>query len=192
MECGFNVPKPFPSESTLKAVSMAKKGKIREDSSNWKGGRRKDKYGYIYIWNSELQKYYREHRLVVEEYIGRNLEDYEEVHHVNGIKDDNRIENLVVITKSEHTILHHKGVEIKSDKKERCNYPSCSSLTVSKYGLCTKHYKKQWRRLKDGLIDDLNDFREISRNHSEETKQYLSNIAKMQNREGGRFAKNKQ
>ena len=64
--------------------------------------------GYIV----EYQKGYnkkgnvKQHRRIMEEHLGRKLEPYEVVHHINGVKTDNRIENLQLMTASEHSSLH--------------------------------------------------------------------------------------
>jgi transposase len=66
---------------------------------DWKGGRIIDKSGYVLVYQPEHPKarktgYILEHRLAMGQHIGRTLDNREVVHHINGILDDNRIENL--------------------------------------------------------------------------------------------------
>lgn len=73
-----------------------------ELSTTWRGGR-KEKRGYIYVKiypdhpfyeMADTDGYVAEHRLVMAEHLGRPLERTETVHHKNGDKADNRIDNL--------------------------------------------------------------------------------------------------
>lgn len=70
-----------------------------EKHRDWKGGRIADKDGYILVRQPDHPYansggYVREHRLVMEQHLGRCLSPEEVVHHVNGDRADNRIENL--------------------------------------------------------------------------------------------------
>jgi len=95
-----------------KKMSDANKKCNGSNHNHWKGGRHKVANGYIHVWCPEHpnavheHRYMMEHRLVMEKYLGRYLEKWEQVHHLNGIKDDNRIENLELVIKKYPSGLH--------------------------------------------------------------------------------------
>ena len=69
-------------------------------------------YGYILLRKSthpmaDCNGYVREHRFIMSEYLGRVLDRKEVVHHINGDKSDNRIDNLILYKDNvEHTFAH--------------------------------------------------------------------------------------
>jgi hypothetical protein len=91
-----------------------RKGMLPEENSQWKGGRIINDHGYIEIrciGHRRAHKpgyYVGEHVLVMERHLNACLCDWIIVHHINEIKTDNRIENLMMLTSSQHHILHHK------------------------------------------------------------------------------------
>ena len=89
---------------------------------NWKGGRMGGNGNYIlvrlepddpfYSMITDRSDYYiAEHRLVMAKHLGRRLLDEELVHHINGIRDDNRLENLELVTRSNHSLGYEKGYQ---------------------------------------------------------------------------------
>ena len=92
-----------------------------EKQPAWKGGRIVGSHGYVMVRTSNKPgalAYELEHRLIMERKLGRKLREYENVHHINGVKTDNREENLVVLLDADHTRHHQKerGREIHFQK----------------------------------------------------------------------------
>lgn len=85
-------------------ISQAMKGK----RNAWKGGRYINAKGYVMLRVNGITR--AEHRLVMEEFLGRPLGSHEIVHHKNGVKCDNSIENLQIISGSENLKIHHRIV----------------------------------------------------------------------------------
>jgi len=94
------------------------KGRFGDKAGNWKGGRRiANQSGYVYIYKPKhpsctKEGYVMEHRLKMEKKLGRYLKYSEIVHHRNGIKNDNRLCNLIVTDKKKHSKKHFGAVKL--------------------------------------------------------------------------------
>ena len=94
----------------------------RGGKDTWGGGRgyiRKRVLGHP---SADCYGFVLEHRLVVEEKLGRYLEKNEIVHHKNGIRDDNRLSNLEVLTRKTHPPAIEYTTEVVSNALDALKY----------------------------------------------------------------------
>jgi len=92
----------------------------------FKGIRRTNGYVYEYAPDhpaatigEDMKGFVLQHRLVWERSNGRLLRDNEVVHHINGVRDDNRPENLVAMTNAAHMSGHKKGCHLSDEHRRK-------------------------------------------------------------------------
>ncbi len=119
---------------------------------SWKGGRFSTKDGYVLLHkpgypSSQRDGYIPEHRYVYEQSRGVTLPKGVIVHHINGIKSDNRPENLIATTRSQHQLVHLRAAQVISlfldDRllkaaqtyvRDKGELPDLKTLTTQLYG----------------------------------------------------------
>lgn len=110
-------------EHREKVIKTLRNGSGKNNPA-WKGGVTRSSQGYIWIKTpnhplKNAQGYVAEHRLVMEAYLGRYLNRSESIHHMNEDKSDNRVENLKIVTTSEHSKIHFSNPEMKRRLSKR-------------------------------------------------------------------------
>ena len=100
-------------EVTKQRISEAKKRYRKRDDYEFGGHEKQRTDGYVSVFvpdhpNATKDGFVMKHTLVMEQAIGRCLLPGEVVHHVNRVRNDNRLENLMLMTISEHNSLHAK------------------------------------------------------------------------------------
>lgn len=100
--------------------------------------------GTKYVWictpmhpRANKMGYVKRCYLVIESSIGRHIEHNEVVHHINGNCSDDRMDNLLLLTKKQHDRI---SVLIS----EKCLHPDCDNIHAAR-GLCKSHYMKYKR-----------------------------------------------
>lgn len=125
----------------------------------WKILRIVSKGDYLYAYvpnhpNATKKGYVLEHRVVMENHIGRLLTDDEIIHHKDENKKNNSIDNLELLTRSKHTALHSKEPEVVELICSYCNSsflrranqrPSAKGYTQS---FCSRSCNGKYQRSK--------------------------------------------
>lgn len=121
------------------------KGQDPKTHPRWKGGKYIDNKGYVYIFapdhpraRSNGGKYIQEHRLVMEKHLKRRLKDNELVHHINGVKSDNKVKNLRLVTRHNHPTIHGEQKPCKE----------CGAKKHYARVMCSRCYQRWWIKSK--------------------------------------------
>jgi predicted DNA-binding protein YlxM (UPF0122 family) len=100
-----------------------KENRRREGNPNWHGGRYTDTSGYVRVLapehkSSDVKGYVKEHVLIWTD-INGDIPDGFCLHHINGDKGDNRMDNLRLMRHGDHSRLHNTGNEYSRKYSDR-------------------------------------------------------------------------
>lgn len=95
----------------------APSGKAPWNAGTSKGWTDKRGYRWVYVTENGKRRARREHRFIMEQHLGRKLEPWEIVHHIDENPSNNDLLNLQVVAFGDHTKSHHSGSRHSYDAK---------------------------------------------------------------------------
>ncbi len=133
----------YCSKVCMRAAQRLRTGSL---SPKWRGGLVHQRGGYILEYAPDhpcanAGGYVLQHRLVMERHLGYLLPGDHHVHHMNGDKMDNRLENLQLLPKSAHHALHNPASGRWAKAYDACI--DCAETKRRHYGggRCSRCYK---------------------------------------------------
>jgi HNH endonuclease len=112
-----------------------------------------------------------EHRYVMEQHLGRALRRDEHVHHLNGVRDDNRLENLALMTHSDHSRLTSKNRVYESPGRSPATCHPDRPLCAK--GLCKAcYYREYMRRMRKEKPEVVAEWKRRERNRGKSRAAY--------------------
>lgn len=108
------------SKETKEKISESHKG-LNRTNNKWNAHVKNREDGYIQVYKPEhphanKDGYVMEHRLVMEEVLGRYIKENEVIHHINRNRKDNRPENLMIFSSISDHMRYH-GYFRKKERK---------------------------------------------------------------------------
>lgn len=100
----------------------------------------------------EPNQWQYDHRYVMEKHLKRQLKKSEQIHHIDGDTLNNSIENLQVVTTSEHLSIHHK-INTWAKLYSACLKCNTKKIPHEGHGLCKQCHRK-WRTKKKPMINE--------------------------------------
>lgn len=133
--CGKPTKRPVTRFCSVSCRGVARRGSA---APNWRGGRYVSPHGYVQVPRNGQQIF--EHRAVMEAHLGRPLLSSEHVHHRDGNRSNNAIENLTIVTRLAHARIHANLVLVHGWSKTfaRCIECSTTEQRHSCRGRCTR------------------------------------------------------
>ena len=127
------------------SVECRAQHRVGTNHPQWKGKVRTPR-GYVKLHMADGSLVY-EHRYVMEQHLGRPLLPGEDVHHINKDKADNRVENLRIVNKTEHSSLHADDRRVGINGRWSRHYAWCrecrsTSRRHHALGLCENCYRR--------------------------------------------------